>query len=156
MDSWPQLCAGCAALRLHQVTTGMGVYASRWAILRLGNHKKWGVAGGLGALGIRFLSRVAPDAARSWFRGVVHCADFGVFWRLFGPFLRHTGPFSRHFGIFHEPKPVATGSKWAKTTCLSIINGPRSFLEKRVFDPLLFLKPPIFKAFWDFPWPKTR
>ena len=28
--------------------------ASQWVILRLGNHKKWGVAGGLGALGIRF------------------------------------------------------------------------------------------------------
>ena len=47
------------------------------------------------------------------------------------------GPFSRHFGIFHEPKPVATGSKWATTTFLSIINGPRSFLEKRGFDPFL-------------------
>ena len=61
--------------------------------------------------------------------------------RLFDPFLTHfwsqNGPFSRHFGIFHERKPVATGSKWAKTTCLSIINGPRSFLEKRVFDPFL-------------------
>ena len=48
--------------------------------------------------------------------------------RVFDPFLTHSwsqnGPFSRHFGIFHEPKPVATGSKWAKTTCLSIINGP--------------------------------
>ena len=31
-----------------------GVYVSRWAILRGGNHKKWGIAGGLGALGIRF------------------------------------------------------------------------------------------------------
>ena len=51
---WPQLCVGWPALRLHQVTTGTGVYVSRWAILRLGNHKKWGVAGGLGALGIRF------------------------------------------------------------------------------------------------------
>ena len=50
---WPPLCVGCPALRLHQVTTGTGVYMSRWAILRLGNHKKWGVAGGLGALGIR-------------------------------------------------------------------------------------------------------
>ena len=29
------------------------------------------------------------------------------------------------------------GSKWAKTTCLSIPNGPGSLLEKRVFD--LFL-----------------
>ena len=61
--------------------------------------------------------------------------------RVFDPFLTHflsqNGPFSRHFGILHEPKPVATGSKWAKTTCLSIINGPGSFLEKHVFDPFL-------------------
>ena len=61
--------------------------------------------------------------------------------RVFDPFLTHfwsqNGPLSRHLGIFHEPKPVATGSKWAKTTCLSIINGPGSFLEKRVFDPVL-------------------
>ena len=60
---------------------------------------------------------------------------------VFDPFLTHfwsqNGPFSRHFGIFHGPKPVATGSKWAKTTCLSIINGPGSFLEKHVFDPFL-------------------
>ena len=51
---WPKLYAGCAALRLHQMTTTTGVYTSRWAIFRLGNHKKWGVAGGLGALGIQF------------------------------------------------------------------------------------------------------
>ena len=60
---------------------------------------------------------------------------------IFHPFLTHfwsqNGPYSRHFGIFHEPKPVATGSKWAKTTCLSIINGPGSFLKKRVFDAFL-------------------
>ena len=37
----------------HQVTTGTGVYVSRSAILRLGNHKKWGVVCGLGALRIR-------------------------------------------------------------------------------------------------------
>ena len=61
--------------------------------------------------------------------------------RGFDPFLTlfwsQNGPFPTHFGIFHEPKPVATGSKWAKTTCLSTINGPGSFLEKRVFDPFL-------------------
>ena len=61
--------------------------------------------------------------------------------RVFDSFLTHfwsqNGPFSRHFGSFNEPKPVAPGSKWAKTTCLSIINGPGSFLEKRVFDPFL-------------------
>ena len=60
---------------------------------------------------------------------------------VFDPFLTHfwsqNGPFSRHLGSFQEPKPVATGSKWAKTTCLSIINGPGSLLEKRVFNPFL-------------------
>ena len=60
---------------------------------------------------------------------------------VFDPFLTHfssqNGPFSSHFGIFQGPKPVATGSKWAKTTCLSIINGPGSFLKKRIFDPFL-------------------
>ena len=44
---------------------------------------------------------------------------------------------SRHFGIFHGPKHVTTGSKWAKNTCLSIPNGPGSLLEKSVFDPFL-------------------
>ena len=60
---------------------------------------------------------------------------------VFDPFATHfwsqNGPFLRHFGIFHEPKPVATGSKWAKTTCLSIINGPGSFLKKGICDPFL-------------------
>ena len=61
--------------------------------------------------------------------------------RVFDPFLTHfwsqNGPFPRHLGIFQGPKHVATGSKWAQTTCLSIVNGPGSFLEKRVFDPFL-------------------
>ena len=42
--------AACRSL----VGLGIGVYASVWAILRGGNHKKWGVAGGVGALGIAF------------------------------------------------------------------------------------------------------
>ena len=61
--------------------------------------------------------------------------------RPFHPVLTHFwsqyDPFSRHFGIFHGPKRVTTCSKWAKTTCLSIINGLRSLLEKYVFDPFL-------------------
>ena len=61
--------------------------------------------------------------------------------RVFDPFLTHfwslNGPFLGHFGIFHEPEPVATCSKWAKTTCLRIINGPGSLLEKRIFHPFL-------------------
>ena len=61
------------------------------------------------------------------------------FWK--NTFLTHfwsqNGPFSRHFGIFHGPKRVTTGSKRAKNTCLSIPNGPRSLLEKHIFDPFL-------------------
>ena len=45
---------------------------------------------------------------------------------IFDPFWTHfcsqNGPFSRHFGIFHGPKPVPMGSKWAKNTCFSIPN----------------------------------
>ena len=72
------------------------------------------------------------------------------FWkkRVFDPFLTHlwsqNGPFSRHFGIFHWPKRITTGSKWAKNTCLSIPGGLGTILEKIIFfspgtlvDPLL-------------------
>ena len=63
--------------------------------------------------------------------------------RVSDPFFTHfcpqNCPFSRHFGIFHGPKPVPMGSKWAKNTCLSIPNGSGSLLEKRVFDPFLTL-----------------
>ena len=47
------------------------------------------------------------------------------------------GPFSRHFGIFHGPKCVTMGSKWAKNTCVSIPNGPGSLLEKCVINQFL-------------------
>ena len=50
----PNFARAVLPSRLHQVTTGTGVYASRWANLRLGKHKKWGPAGGLASLGIRF------------------------------------------------------------------------------------------------------
>ena len=61
--------------------------------------------------------------------------------RVFDPFVTlfwsQNGPFLRHVGIFHGPKRVPMGSKWAKNTCLSIPNDPGSLLEKRVFDPFL-------------------
>ena len=60
---------------------------------------------------------------------------------VFDPFFTHfpsqNGPFSRHFGIFHGPKRVTMGSKWAKNTCLSIPNGSGSLLEKHVFEPFV-------------------
>ena len=73
--------------------------------------------------------------------------------RVFDPFLTHfwshNGPFSNHFGIFHGPKCVTTGSKRPKNTCLSIENGPRSLLEKCIFDPFL-------NHFWSHNGPLSR
>ena len=82
--------------------------------------------------------------------------------RVFDPFLTHfwsqNGSFSRHFRIFHGPKPVTTGSKRAKNTCLSIQNGLGSLLEKRVFDPFLTLfwsqNGPFLRHFGIFHGPK--
>ena len=82
--------------------------------------------------------------------------------RVFGPFLTHfwpqNDPFSKHFGIFHGPKCVTTGSKWAKTTCLSIPNGRGSLFEKCVFDPFLThfcsQKSPFSRHFGIFHGPK--
>ena len=102
------------------------------------------------------------------------------FWEkcIFEPFFFHfwsqNGPFSRHFGIF---RVVTTGSKRAKTSCLSTPNGLGSLLEKCIFEPFLthfwsqngpFLR--LFGiwqcskrvtmgskwAFCDLPYPKTR
>ena len=78
------------------------------------------------------------------------------------PFLRHfwsqNGRVSRQFGFFHGPKPVTTGSKWAKTTCLSIINGTGSLVEKHVFYPFLtrywFQNGPFSRHFGIFRGPK--
>ena len=64
-------------------------------------------------------------------------------------FWPHNGPFSRHCGIFHGPKRITSGSKWAKNTCLSIPNGPGSLLEKHVFDP-------FFTHFWSQKGPFSR
>ena len=56
---------------------------------------------------------------------------------FFTHFWSQNGPFSRHFGIFHWPKRVNTGPKWAKNTCLSIPNGLGSLLEEHIVDPFL-------------------
>ena len=81
---WPPLCVGWPALRLHRVTTNTGVYVSRWAILRLANHKKWGVPGGLGAFGTRFLATWPKIRPVLGFGVLVHIAQF---LGLFGAFL---------------------------------------------------------------------
>ena len=68
--------------------------------------------------------------------------------RVFDPFWTHfwsqNGPRSRHFGIFHGPKRVTTGSKWAKNTCLSIPSGLGTTLEKIFFFALgTLVDPPL-------------
>ena len=68
--------------------------------------------------------------------------------QVFDPFLTHfwshNGPFSRHFGISHGPKRVTTGSKWAKTTCLSIPSGLGTTLKEMGFlTPGTLVDPPL-------------
>ena len=59
----------------------------------------------------RFLSHVAQDTARAWFRGVgAHGADFGAFWRLFGPFLGHIVELKGTREVFHTVKSSRTCS----------------------------------------------
>ena len=58
-----------------------------------------------------FLSHVAQDTARAWFRGVgAHCADFGAFWRLFGPFLGHIVELKATRGLLDTAKSSRTWS----------------------------------------------
>ena len=122
-----------------------------------------------------YLSHVAQDTARSWFRGVAaHCAVFKAFWCLFGSFLEHIVELKGTRGLFDTVKSSLTCSvaivslrlrvspgfggyfghlfehhKWSRIT----FGKPRF---SPIFDALLVPKRPIFKVFWDFPWPKTR
>ena len=59
------------------------------------------VAGGLGALGIRILSHVAEDMARSWFRACL--TQTAHIQAIFGPFLGHFVELEGNKG------PMATG-----------------------------------------------
>ena len=77
------------------------------------------------------------------------------FWksRFLTHFLSHNGPFSRHFGLFHGPKRVFLGSKWAKNTCLSIPHGPDHFWEITFlthFSPIFGLETAHFQGILGF------
>ena len=81
-----------------------------------------------------------------------------VFDRFPTHFCSQNGPFSRHIWSFNGPKHVQMGPKSAENTCLSIPNGPGSFLEKHVFDPFLthfwFQNDPFSRHFGIFRGPK--
>ena len=70
-----------------------------------------------------------------------------VFDPCFTHFCSQNVPFSKHFGILHGPKRATTGSKRVKNPCLSIPNGPGSFLEQHVFDPFLTHISPLSRHF---------
>ena len=81
---------------------------------------------------------------------------------FFDPFLNdfwsQNSLFSRHFAILGGPKRATMSSKRAKTTCLGIPCGPRSFLKKVIFshpvdlvDP--FLHPPLWATSCSLPQP---
>ena len=102
--------------------------------------KKWPVAGGLGALGIRNLSHVAQDTARAWFRGVgAHCAHFEAFWRLFGPFLGHIVQLKGTRGLFDTVKSSRTCSVGTVSLRLGVAPGFGGYFGRKmaVFGPKL-------------------
>ena len=117
------------------MTTGTGVWVARWAILRLGNHKKWGLAGGSKWVQTTCLSIPNGPGSLLGKRG-------------FHPFFTHfwvqNGPFSRHVGIFRGPKRTTTGSKRPKNTSLNIPSGLGTTLEKMIFfAPGTLVDPPL-------------
>ena len=70
-----------------------------------------------------FLSHVAQDTARSWFRGAgAHCAVFGAFWRLFGPFLGHIVELERTKGPLVTRKSSRTWSVAAVCLRLAVLH----------------------------------
>ena len=70
-----------------------------------------------------FLSHVAQDTARSWFRGAgAHCAAFGAFWRLFGPFLTHIVELEGTKGPLVTRKSSRMCSVAAVCTRLAVLN----------------------------------
>ena len=61
--------------------------------------------------------------------------------------MSQNDPFSRHFAIFRGPKCITTGSKRAKTTCLSIPSGLGTTLKKMIFfAPGTLVDPPLAPA----------
>ena len=87
-----------------------------------------------------FLSHVAQDTARSWFRGAsAHCADFGAFWRLFGQFLGHISELEGTKGPLVMRKSSRTCSVAAISLRLGILPRFGGYFgrKKAVFGPKL-------------------
>ena len=86
------------------------------------------------------LSHVVQDTVHVWFRGVgAHCADFGVFWRLFGPFLGHIVELKGTRVLFDTAKSGRTSSVLTVFCRLGVLPGFRCYFGRKmaVFGPKL-------------------
>ena len=84
---------------------------------------------------ISFLSHVAQDTARSWFRGAgAHCAVFGAFWRLFGPFLGHIVELEGTKGPLVARRSSRTWSVAAVCLRLAVLGEKWLFLAQNCAD----------------------
>ena len=87
-----------------------------------------------------FLSHVAQDTARSWFRGAsAHGAVFGAFWRLFGSFLGHIVDLKGNRMLFDTVKSSRTCSVATASLRLAVWPGFGVYFGRKmaVFGPKL-------------------
>ena len=111
----------------------------------LGDSKAWkppkvGVCGWTRCPRNSFLSHVAQDTARSWFRGVgAHCADYGAFWCLFGSFLEHIVELKGTRGLFDTVKSSLTCGVATVSLRLRVSPGLGGYFGRKmaVFGPKL-------------------
>ena len=111
----------------------------------LGDSEAWkpqkvGGCGWTRCLRNSILSHVAQDTACAWFRGVgAHCADFGVFWRLFGPFFGHIVELKGTRRLFDTVKSSRTSSVATVSLRLGVLPGFGCYFGRKmaVFGPKL-------------------
>ena len=87
-----------------------------------------------------FLSHVAQDTARSWFRGAgAHGAFFGAFWHLFGPVLGHIVELEGTKGPLVTRKSSRTWNVAAVCLRLAVLNPYQGCFGRKmaVFGPKL-------------------
>ena len=97
-----------------------------------------------------FLSHVAQDTARAWFRGAhAHCAVFGAFWRLFGPFLGHIVELKGTKGPLVTRKSSCTWSVATVSLRLEqwVKNGSKTCFPKNDPRPFMMLKQVVLAHF---------
>ena len=70
-------------------------------------------------------------------------------WPIFKAFWDSPWAKTRDLGLKKSQKPLFETPKWPRINFRTMRFDP-------FFDPLFVQKWPLFKAYWDFPWAKTR